>query len=251
MEVKRRTARSLVARLSSVSQQTRTEALCELRLISKHDPDSRCFIADAGAVPYLCETLYSALPSNKKTLPPPSSTSPSPAANSSCPRAVSSTLSLMLRSPPPPRRHPGMRRHPLQPSPRHRLHSWTLYVPHAPPRSIKMPSRHSSDLYPLNRASMGGSAPSPDARRVETRSEGLGIGVLVDLLDPSTGSSIRTKENAVSALLNLEAGMGLYDGIAVVADGGSPKGKSKAIALLKLLDGGEPRFASNPDREYS
>lgn len=92
-----------------------------------------------------------------------------------------------------------------------------------------------------------------------------GIGVLVDLLDPSTGSSIRTKENAVSALLNLaqcggeriagdmrEAGMGLYDGIAVVADGGSPKGKSKAIALLKLLDGGrEPRFASNPDREYS
>ncbi|KAK8691790.1 hypothetical protein V6N13_075286 [Hibiscus sabdariffa] len=62
MEVKRRTARNLVAKLSSVSEQTRTEALCELRLISKHDPESRALIADAGAVPYLSETLYGSSP---------------------------------------------------------------------------------------------------------------------------------------------------------------------------------------------
>lgn len=59
MEVKRRTARTLVAKLSSVSERTRTEALSELRLISKHDPESRPLIAEAGAVPYLSETLYS------------------------------------------------------------------------------------------------------------------------------------------------------------------------------------------------
>ena len=109
-------------------------------------------------------------------------------------------------------------------------------------------------------AQIAGCEESGDAfRRVS------GIGVLVDLLDPCTGSSPRAKENAVSALLNLvqcggdrfagdirEAGMGLYDGIAVVAESGSPKGKGKAFALLKLLDAGrEARFASNLGREYS
>ncbi|KAE8702149.1 putative LRR and NB-ARC domains-containing disease resistance protein [Hibiscus syriacus] len=59
MEDKRRTARSLVAKLSSVSERTRTDALSELRQISKLDPESRRFIADAGAVPYLSDTLYS------------------------------------------------------------------------------------------------------------------------------------------------------------------------------------------------
>ncbi|XVF00228.1 hypothetical protein REPUB_Repub03eG0267100 [Reevesia pubescens] len=62
MEVKRRTARTLVAKLSSVSERTRTEALSELRLISKHDAESRPLIAEAGAVPYLSETLYSSSP---------------------------------------------------------------------------------------------------------------------------------------------------------------------------------------------
>ncbi|KAK8647325.1 hypothetical protein V6N13_121069 [Hibiscus sabdariffa] len=62
MEVKRRTARNLVAKLSSVSDQTRTQALCELRLISKHDPDSRPLIANAGAVRYLSRTLYGSSP---------------------------------------------------------------------------------------------------------------------------------------------------------------------------------------------
>ncbi|GLT45992.1 hypothetical protein SLA2020_197840 [Shorea laevis] len=59
MEVKRRTVRSLVAKLSSVSEQTRSEALAELRLITKHDAESRPVVAEAGAIPYLAEILYS------------------------------------------------------------------------------------------------------------------------------------------------------------------------------------------------
>lgn len=60
MEVKRRTARSLVKRLSSDSDQIRTEAMCELRLMSKHDPEIRPFISDSGAIPLLLQFLYSA-----------------------------------------------------------------------------------------------------------------------------------------------------------------------------------------------
>lgn len=76
-----------------------------------------------------------------------------------------------------------------------------------------------------------------------------GIGVLVDLLDLSTGSSGRTKENAVSALLNMvqcgKKDVGEYvkemasivcNGISDVAENGSVKGKVKANQLLKLID---------------
>lgn len=75
-----------------------------------------------------------------------------------------------------------------------------------------------------------------------------GIGVLADLLDMGTGSSNRVKENAVSALLNLvnfggervkkevkEMGLQVAGGIADVAENGSAKGKTKAVALLKTL----------------
>lgn len=78
-----------------------------------------------------------------------------------------------------------------------------------------------------------------------------GVRVMADLLDPSTGSSLRTKENSVAGLLNLarcggervgrevkEMGMVVVDGIAEVADNGSSKGKSKAVALLKIIDDG-------------
>lgn len=78
-----------------------------------------------------------------------------------------------------------------------------------------------------------------------------GIRVMADLLDPATGSSSRTKENAVSGLLNLARcggdrvgrevkgmGMVVVDGIVEVAESGSAKGKSKAMALLKIIDGG-------------
>ncbi|KAK1427049.1 hypothetical protein QVD17_15731 [Tagetes erecta] len=52
------TTRALVAKLSSVSEQTRTESLCKLRLISKNDPKNRALIAEAGAIPYLSEIPY-------------------------------------------------------------------------------------------------------------------------------------------------------------------------------------------------
>lgn len=57
--VKRRAVKTLVSKLTSVSEQTRTEAICELRLLSKNDPDSRPLIADANAVPLIAESLYS------------------------------------------------------------------------------------------------------------------------------------------------------------------------------------------------
>ncbi|CAB4268287.1 unnamed protein product [Prunus armeniaca] len=63
MEVKLRTSRSLVSKLSSVSSQTRADALKELRLITKLDPDSRPLVAEAGAIPYLSETLFDSSPS--------------------------------------------------------------------------------------------------------------------------------------------------------------------------------------------
>ncbi|XP_030963599.1 U-box domain-containing protein 17-like [Quercus lobata] len=59
MEVKRRTVKTLVTKLGSVSERTRVDALCELRLMTKLDAESRPLIAEAGAVPYLAETLYS------------------------------------------------------------------------------------------------------------------------------------------------------------------------------------------------
>ncbi|KAJ4848351.1 hypothetical protein Tsubulata_028881 [Turnera subulata] len=65
MEVKRRRARALVSRLSSVSEQTRADALSELRLITKQDAESRPLIAEAGAIPYLADLLYSSSSSSE------------------------------------------------------------------------------------------------------------------------------------------------------------------------------------------
>ncbi|KAL2339908.1 hypothetical protein Fmac_007848 [Flemingia macrophylla] len=62
------------------------------------------------------------------------------------------------------------------------------------------------------------------------------LGVLVDLLDLSTASSIRTKENAVFALLNLVCCSDEY-AVVDVRDSGSSKGRSKAEKLLRLLLG--------------
>ncbi|KAJ1426949.1 Armadillo-type fold [Sesbania bispinosa] len=77
-----------------------------------------------------------------------------------------------------------------------------------------------------------------------------GISVLVGLLgfvSGSCGGGLRTRENAVSGLLNLVRYGGdrvalevkergdVLDGIVYVQEHGSTKGKSKAVALLKLL----------------
>ncbi|KAK1318811.1 U-box domain-containing protein 4 [Acorus calamus] len=55
-----RTAQSLVHRLSSASDPTSlSEALAELRLLSKHDPDIRPLLISAGAVPLLLSSSAS------------------------------------------------------------------------------------------------------------------------------------------------------------------------------------------------
>ncbi|XP_054790444.1 U-box domain-containing protein 1-like isoform X1 [Prosopis cineraria] len=59
MEVKRRTVRSLVGKLSSVSEQTQLDALRQLRLMTKQDEEARPVIVDSGAIPYLADTLLS------------------------------------------------------------------------------------------------------------------------------------------------------------------------------------------------
>ncbi|ESW20920.1 hypothetical protein PHAVU_005G025800 [Phaseolus vulgaris] len=79
-----------------------------------------------------------------------------------------------------------------------------------------------------------------------------GVSRLAMMLCSENGScSLRTKENAVAALLNLvrygservvgevRNKVGTLDGISYVQEHGSPKGKSKAVAFFKLLlDGG-------------
>ncbi|KAJ4915110.1 ARM repeat superfamily protein [Raphanus sativus] len=112
---KRRTIETIVSKLSSVSEQTRAAALAELRLISKQDPDSRPIISDAGAIPYLAETLYSSSPSSQEnaaaTLLNLSITSREPLMSS---RGLLDALSHALRhhdttTPPPPSSPPPPR----------------------------------------------------------------------------------------------------------------------------------------------
>ncbi|XP_004490559.1 U-box domain-containing protein 17-like [Cicer arietinum] len=59
MEAKRGAVQTLVSNLSSVSERTRINALCELRTMSMKDPETRPVISEAGTIPYLVETLYS------------------------------------------------------------------------------------------------------------------------------------------------------------------------------------------------
>ncbi|XAR63538.1 Ubiquitin--protein ligase [Bertholletia excelsa] len=292
MEVKRRTVKTLVTKLGSVSEHTRTEALCELRLISKHDPDSRPLIADAGAIPYIAEILYSPSPLSQENaaatllnvsissreglmstpglLDALSHALLNPTSPSATQSAAATLYSLLVvddyRS--------------IIGSKRDIIYALidTIRNKNSLPRSIKdaLKALFGISLYQLNRATVIelGAVPAlfslvvkdgrigivEDATAVIAQIAGCdeakdafrkasGIGVLVDLLDSSTGSSDRTKENAVSALLNLvqcggelvanwvrETGCGVYVGIADMAENGSSKGKSKAAALLKVLD---------------
>jgi hypothetical protein len=293
MEVKRRTAQTLVKKLSSVSEQTRTEALCELRLISKNDPESRPFIADAGAVPYIAETLYSPSPvSQENATATLLNLSISSRECLMSTRGLLDALSDVLRSPlsPPAARSSAAATiyslvavddyRSIIGSKRDIVYALIDIIRNteSPARTVKdsLKALFGISLYPLNRATVIelGAVPAlfsvvvkdgrvgfvEDATAViaqiagcEEAGEAFGdyIGVLVDLLDPATGSSVRTKENAVSATLNLiqcgredfsngvrEMMMGLsaFDGIEDVAQNGSDKGKTKAIDLLKLLD---------------
>lgn len=296
MEVKRRTAKSLVAKLGSVSELTRTEAICELRLITKHDPDARPLIAEAGAIPYLSETLYSPSPDAQENA---AATLLNLSINAKealmSTRGLLDALSHVLR-------HHGSASTPdaAVQTAAATIHSLLIVdsyrpiigakrdiiyalidivkSPKSPVRSIKdaLKALFGASLYALNRSTMiqlgivaslfglilrdGRVGLVEDATAVVAQIAGCeeseeafrkvsGVGVLVDLLDSSTGSSIRIKENSVSALLNLarcggegvvedvrRMGLRVFDGINDVAENGSAKGKNKAVALLNLLD---------------
>ncbi|KAJ7949358.1 RING-type E3 ubiquitin transferase [Quillaja saponaria] len=294
MEVKRRGVRFLVGKLSSVSEQTRVEALCELRLMTKHDSESRPLIAEAGAIPYLADTLYSSSPASQEN-----------AAAILLNLSISSRESLMATRGLLDAFSDVLRHHdstssasavqssaatlhsllmvdeyrPIIGSKRDIVYSLVDIIkkPNSHPRSIKdsLKALFGIALYPLNRNTMIQLGAIPplftlvvkdgrfgiveDATAVIAQIAGCedseeafgkvsGVRILVDVLDLATGSSTRTKENAVSALLNFvryggervasdvrDVASGALDGIADVAENGSSKGKSKAVALLKVL----------------
>ncbi|KAK8662002.1 hypothetical protein V6N13_091590 [Hibiscus sabdariffa] len=292
MEDKRRTARNLVAKLSSVSERIRTDALSELRQISKLDPESRPLIADAGAVPYLCDSLYSSSPtiqensaatllnlsitsrgslmSTRGLLDAVSHALSNPASHAAAQSCAATLHSLLIAE---------ESYRPMIGSKRDIVYSLLSIVgdKHAPTRSIKdaLKALFGIALYPLNRASMVGlgaistlvSLIVRDARTgivedatavlaqvagCEESEEAMrkagGVGVLGDLLDEGTSASTRTRENAVAALLNMarcggergrrevrETVVKVWEGVAVVAENGSGKGKAKAVELLKFV----------------
>lgn len=292
MEVKKRAVDSLVAKLGSVSEQIRTEAICELRIISRTDEESRPLIADAGAIPYLSESLYSsdkvcqenaaaalhnisisskdALVSTHGFLDALSHALRNPTSAFTAQCAAGTVFSLLTVE----------INRPIIGHKRDILFGLIDIVrnPNSASRSIKdaLKALFSVALYPLNRAQIielgvvpalfsllckdGRVGVLEDATAVIAQIAGCqesweafrkvsGVSVLVDLLDDATGSSNRTKENAVSALLNLvqcsgeEATdgirgfiLGAVDGITKVAENGSEKGRSKAMSLLKIID---------------
>ncbi|CAJ2657353.1 U-box domain-containing protein 17 [Trifolium pratense] len=303
METNRRAVRTLVSKLSSVSEQTRIEALCELRLMSKQDPQTRPVITESGAIPYLAETLYSSShPSQENAtatllnlsitekesimstrgvldalshiISHHSSTSAAAAVQS-----ASATIHSLLSSVDDYRTVVGSKREIV-----YALVDILRCHRSSPPRTVKdaLKALFAIALHPLNRATMVqfGVVPAlfslivndgrvgivEDATAVIAQVAGCeesveafrkvsGVGVLADLLDLNTGSSMRTRENAVSALLNLvrcggdavagdvrdAVAFGALDGIADVRDKGSVKGQSKAMELMRVMLGGGDR----------
>ncbi|GER28528.1 ARM repeat superfamily protein [Striga asiatica] len=288
------TVKSLVSKLASVSERTRTEALRELRLLSKNDADSRLLIADADdAVPLIAESLYSPaavlqenaaaallnisiaakerLMSSHGVLDALSHALRHPASPSVAQCAAATIFSLLTVE--------SFR--PIIGHKRDIIFGLVEIVrsPRCAAQSIKDALRalFGVSLYPLNRTQMvelgaiqalfslvvkdGRVGLVEDATAViaqvagcedswEVFKRALGVEVLMDLLDNATGSSNRTKENAVSALLNLVQFGGevvanevrgkmeerVMDGILDVVENGSEKGKSKGLALLTLLN---------------
>ncbi len=267
--------------------------------MTKLDADSRPLISEAGAVPYLAETLYSSSHASQDNAAATLlNLSISSRAALMSTRGLLDALSHVLR-------HHASSSYPAAvQSSAATLHSLLIvdeYRPiigskrdivyslidiikrvDSPIRSVKdaLKALFGIALYPLNRrtiielsgvnalfsllmkdlpvgvmeditaviAQIAGCEESEEAFRKVS-----GIGLLVDLLDGSTGSSMRIKENSVGALLNLvrcgseKVGrevreMSLVadvaDGIADVAENGSGKGKGKAVSLLKVIYGG-------------
>ncbi|CAI9770466.1 unnamed protein product [Fraxinus pennsylvanica] len=299
--VKRRTVKTLVTKLSSVSEQTRTEALCELRLLSKNDPESRSLIAEANAIPLIAEALYSTvvilqenatatilnlsisskedLIASHGVLDALSHAVRNPASPFVAQCAAATIFSLLTME--------SFR--PIIGHKRDIIFGLVEIIrsPGSVARSIKdsLSALFAIALYPLNRAQMvelgavhalfslilkdGRVGLVEDATAVIAQVAGCeesweafkkvsGLEVLMDLLDNSTGSSYRTKENSVSALLNLVLCGGeevskfvcgkmeerVLDGIIDVSQNGSDKGKNKAIELLKIVNARNARLES-------
>ncbi|RZC83420.1 hypothetical protein C5167_046204 [Papaver somniferum] len=296
MEVKTRTVRSLVNKLSSVSEKSQIESICELRLMSKHDPESRSLIAESGALPILTETLFSSseiaqenavatllnisisnrdiLMSTRGLLDALSHLLRLPSATASSIQTASATLySLLVVD----------QYRPIIGAKRDIVFALIDIIknPNSPPRSIKdaLKALFGISLYPLNRSTMIDLGVIPalfalivkdgrigiveDATAVIAQVAGCyesgdefkrvsGIGVLMDLLDFSTGCSSRTRENSISALLNLiqscdevmtleikkVCSSAALDGVTDIVENGSSKAKSKASSLLTILDKG-------------
>lgn len=300
-ESKRRTVASLVSKLSSVSERSRAEALCELRQMSKLEPESRAVIAESGAVPFLAETLYASshpsqenaaatllnlsisvrdpLVSTRGLLDAIAHVISNHATTSSAAavQSAAATIHSLLAADDDFRPSVGAKRDIV-----YALVDILRCHASSPPRTIKdaLKALFGIALYPPNRSTMVhlGVVPAlfalvlkdgrvgivEDATAVVAQVAGCeesgeafrkvaGAGVLADLLDLATGSSMRTKENAVSALLNLArcgggekvvaevreaAAVVALDGVVDVKGNGSAKGKSKAKELLRVLYGG-------------
>lgn len=313
MEVKRRTAKSLISKLGSVSEQARIASLCELRLLTKTDPEIRSIIADEGAIPYIADTLYSSEPLAQEN-----ATATLLNLSISCRDALMSTPGVLdalshalsyhtLH-------HPAAVQaaaatiyslvvddsfRPIVGSKRDILYALVDIIrnPNSPNRSVKdaLKALFGISLCPMNRANMvelgavevlfglvvkaGRVGLMEDATAVIAQIAGAegslaafrrvsGVRVLVDLIDPSTGSSLRIKENAVSGLLNLvqcgggvvgekirEMGLGsIFDGLDEVAQTGSNKGRKRAETLMKILENGrivkESGFRSRNESDH-
>ncbi|GFY92381.1 ARM repeat superfamily protein [Actinidia rufa] len=264
MEVKHRTAKTLVSKLGSVSEQTRTEALCELRLISKQDAESRPLIADARS---------HTVPGGDALLA---------VARRPGERGGDAAQPLHLQS-----REPHFTAavlfslltvdnyRPIIGSKRDIVYALIDIVrnPNSLPRSIKdsLKALFGISLYPLNRATMielgavpafvlvggegrpsggGGGCHSSDCpnrggvkKLIEAFRRVSGIGVMVDLLDPSTGLPAVFANRVLG--FTMESRMLQRMGVR--------KGRAKAIALLKVLDAEssilqDPRFDSLSSR---
>lgn len=291
--VKRRTVKSLVSKISSVSEQTRIESICELRLLTKNDPESRPIIAEANAIPLIAESLYSPvkilqenatatllnlsisckehLMSSHGVLDALSHALRNPASPFSAQCAAATIFSLVSFE----------SYRPIIGHKRDIIFGLVEIVRNngSAARSIKDALRalFGIALYPMNRAQMvelgtvqalfslivkdGRVGLVEDATAViaqvagceeswEAFNKASSVSVLMDLLDNSTGSSHRTKENAVYTMLNLvqcggEKVVGelkgkiearVIEGIHDVVENGSEKGKTKASALLKIFD---------------
>ncbi|XP_072961118.1 U-box domain-containing protein 16 [Typha angustifolia] len=293
MEVKERTARSLVRKLTSAADESAVAAaISEIRLLSKHDAEIRPLLADAGAVPLLADQLLSGGCAAEDAAAALLNLSISSREALMATPILLDALAAALRLPPPSiaAQHAAAVLYsllsvdsyrPIIGAKRDLISSLVplLRSPN-PTRSIKdsLKALFGIALYPLNRPTLvesgcvqaifslvvkdGRSGVVEDATAVIAQVAGCGesveafrkvagVRILVDLMDPAMAASKRARENAAAALLNLVmAGGNKAAGDVREVEGAekvvkhlaedqaaSARGKAKAEALLRALDG--------------